>query len=111
MDNYKSNIASRVRHARLMCGMTQTQAARKIKKSSGEHITTQQLYKLEYGISNISSDKIQQMAIIYGVSITFFFPDSDEDMTKGVISDVSKMNENQLKFLAVVSQAILKFWR
>ena len=111
MDKYKSNIAARARQARLMCGMNTTEASLEIKKSNGEHISTQQLYKLEYGTSHISADKIQQLAIIYGVSVTFFFPDNQDDRTEGVIKDVTKMNENQLKFLAIISHAILKFWR
>lgn len=61
------HTGSRVRMRRLMLGMSQTKLAEKI------GLTFQQVQKYEKGTNRMGSSRLQQMANILKVPVTFFF--------------------------------------
>ena len=61
------HTGSRVRMRRLMLGMSQTKLAEKI------GLTFQQVRKYEKGTNRMGSSRLQQMANILKVPVTFFF--------------------------------------
>lgn len=61
------HVGSRVRMRRLMLGMSQEKLA------DGIGLTFQQVQKYEKGTNRMGSSRLQQIANILGVPVTFFF--------------------------------------
>jgi transcriptional regulator with XRE-family HTH domain len=61
------HVGSRVRMRRLMLGMSQE------KLSDGIGLTFQQVQKYEKGTNRMGSSRLQQIANVLGVPVTFFF--------------------------------------
>ena len=64
------HVGSRVRMRRLMLGMSQTSLADKL------GLTFQQVQKYEKGKNRMGSSRLQQIANILQVPVTFFFEDA-----------------------------------
>jgi len=64
------HVGSRVRMRRLMLGMSQTSLADKL------GLTFQQVQKYEKGMNRMGSSRLQQIANILQVPVTFFFEDA-----------------------------------
>ncbi|MGO4571505.1 helix-turn-helix domain-containing protein [Microvirga sp. 2TAF3] len=65
------HIGGRIRMRRTMIGMSQEKLA------NGLGITFQQVQKYEKGANRVGSGRLQQIADILGVQVTFFFEDQN----------------------------------
>lgn len=76
------DVGRRVRTIRLLRQMSQT--------GLGEHlgITFQQIQKYEKGINRIAAGRLQRIAEIFDVSVSYFFgaTDGDEDKTTKIMN-------------------------
>ena len=82
-------VGSRVRLRRLMLKLSQTDLA------DGLGLTFQQVQKYEKGMNRIGAGRLQQIAHILQVPVTFFFENPSPDPPPGVAQDQSlaKLND------------------
>jgi transcriptional regulator with XRE-family HTH domain len=87
------DVGRRIRVQRLARGMTQTQLATMI------GVTFQQVQKYERGTNRVGASRLQSIAHVLGVSVSFFFegPSSDEATAGGLSA-----NEDVMRFVGTV---------
>lgn len=76
-------VSSRIRHRRIMLGITQQEMAELI------GVTYQQAHKYEKAVNRVSAGRLHQIAFALGVGISYFFEGAEP-------SDGSKTHEEQL---------------
>ena len=72
------HVGARVRMRRMMLGMSQT------KLGDGLDLTFQQVQKYEKGANRIGASRLQHIAIILQVSVSFFFEGLPESQQGGM---------------------------
>ena len=88
-------VGARVRLQRQVLGMSQGTLAGAL------NITFQQVQKYEKGTNRIGASRLQEIARILGVSVSFFFRDGDDmpTSTTGIVVPSAEAN-NVMQFLA-----------
>lgn len=76
LDPISQYVSRRIRHRRMMIGITQNELADLI------GVTYQQAHKYEKGINRISSGRLYQIAKALGVGIDYFFDGYDQEASK-----------------------------
>lgn len=94
-------IGAKIREYRIMSGMSQMELADKI------GVSYQQVQKYEKGHGNISVKRLKQIADIFGVSITDFFPNPSVSDNKAPY-DLSKEDLEISKFLSSIKKKEVK---
>jgi transcriptional regulator with XRE-family HTH domain len=74
-------VGSRVRMRRKMMGMSQE------KLGEGLGITFQQIQKYEKGTNRIGASRLQKIAEILEVPVSYFFPDQSSDVAMGLAEE------------------------
>ena len=84
------HVGGRIRLRRTMMGMSQEKLGEQL------GITFQQVQKYEKGTNRVGASRLQNIAAILGVPVSFFFEDAPGD---SVTSEVGGMNESSSSYV------------
>ena len=107
------HVGARIRHRRALAGLNQSQLARKV------GVTFQSIQKYERGTNRVSASRLQQIAEVLGVPVSFFFEGlaSGEEMAAATKGEPTPREVRELNaaFAAIkdklLRQAVLQLLR
>ncbi len=102
VDRHDFEIARRMRTMRLLRNMSQN--------SLGKHlgITFQQIQKYEKGTNRISAGRLQRIAQVFDVSVSYFFGATDGDGDGDVTNEIMNFLDNRYSLRLIQAFAGIK---